>query len=213
MEKNNIDISKAEKGYYQSREQISNDKAFEVGWKSKESQYARFEQFDRLLSLKKDSFSITDVGCGNGEYLNYLKSAGFTNFDYVGVDHMPEMIDKARFRFPEEKACFRSIIDSHEIAPTDFIVASGIFNLKFESNDVDWEKTILDTLDVFYEKSSIGFAFNILTSYSDLEYQREELYYASPELFFGHCMRHYSRSISLLHDYKQFDFTLIVFKE
>jgi hypothetical protein len=55
-----------------------------------------------------------------------------------------------------------------------------------------------------------GFAFNALTSYSDRDKQRDDLYYADPLHWFDHCKKHYSRYVSLLHDYPLFEFTILV---
>jgi hypothetical protein len=62
------------------------------------------------------------------------------------------------------------------------------------------------------EKSKAGFAFNVLTKYSDVEFMRKELYYADPCFLFDYCKRAFSKNVALLHDYNQYDFTLIVRK-
>ena len=38
------------------------------------------------------------------------------------------------------------------------------------------------------------------------------LYYADPCALFDYCKRNFSRNVALLHDYKIYDFTLIVRK-
>ncbi len=53
-------------------------------------------------------------------------------------------------------------------------------------------------------------AFNALTTYSDPEKQRSELYYADPLQLFDYCKRNLSRDVALLHDYELFDFTIVV---
>jgi len=52
----------------------------------------------------------------------------------------------------------------------------------------------------------------MLTSYSDKEKQRPDLYYANPCFMFDYCMRNFSRDVALLHDYQMFDFTILVRK-
>jgi hypothetical protein len=49
-----------------------------------------------------------------------------------------------------------------------------------------------------------------LTSYSDPDKRRPDLYYADPLALFDHCKRTYSRFVSLIHDYPLYEFTLLV---
>ena len=52
---------------------------------------------------------------------------------------------------------------------------------------------MVDTIDRLAALSTRGFAFNMLTSYSDPEYMRDDLYYGDPRFFFDHCKRRHSR--------------------
>ncbi len=58
-----------------------------------------------------------------------------------------------------------------------------------------------------------GFAFNCLTSYSDKERMREDLYYSDPCFLFDYCKRHFSKNVALLHDYGLYEFTVLVRKD
>ena len=62
------------------------------------------------------------------------------------------------------------------------------------------------------KKSEHGFSFNMLTSYSDKEYMRDDLYYGDSCHFFDFCKKNFSKNVSLLHDYNLYDFTIIVRK-
>ncbi|HAI76542.1 MAG TPA: SAM-dependent methyltransferase, partial [Microscillaceae bacterium] len=61
--------------------------------------------------------------------------------------------------------------------------------------------------------SDQGFAFNALTSYSDLEFRKQELYYSDPLYLFDYCKKNFGKNVALLHDYNQYDFTIIVKKK
>jgi hypothetical protein len=52
----------------------------------------------------------------------------------------------------------------------------------------------------------------MLTSYSDPERMRPELYYGDPRFFFDRCKRDYTRNVALLHDYDLYEFTIIARK-
>jgi hypothetical protein len=89
-------------------------------------------------------------------------------------------------------------------------VASGLFNLRMEIDDDAWREYVLDTLDRIAELSELGFAFNMLTSYSDPDKMRPDLYYGDPCFFFDRCKRRYARDVALLHDYGLYEFTILV---
>ena len=68
-------------------------------------------------------------------------------------------------------------------------------------------------LDSFDRLSTKGFAFNLLTRYSDSELMRPDLYYADPLFLFDYCKNKYSRLVSIIHDYPLYEFTVLVRKE
>ena len=89
-------------------------------------------------------------------------------------------------------------------------MASGVFNLRLEVEDEAWRDYVLETLETVDRLSTRGFAFNMLTSYSDADRMRPDLYYGDPCFFFDHCKRRFSRHVALLHDYGLYEFTIVV---
>ena len=70
-----------------------------------------------------------------------------------------------------------------------------------------------ETVDRFDQLSTKGFAFDVLTLYSDPPLRRPDLHYADPLFWFDRCKRKYSRSVALLHDYPLWEFTVLVGKD
>jgi hypothetical protein len=96
-----------------------------------------------------------------------------------------------------------------ELEPADYTVASGIFNVRLDVSDEDWREYALRTLESIAGLSTRGFAFNMLTSYSDADKMRPDLFYGDPGFFFDHVKRRYARNVALLHDYGLYEFTVI----
>jgi hypothetical protein len=94
----------------------------------------------------------------------------------------------------------------------DYIIASGIFNLRGGNDAQSWARYILETLDEMHAFARRGFSFNLLTRYSDPGYMRPDLYYADPGFFFDYCKTRFARNVALLHDYEIYDFTILVRK-
>ncbi|WGR92936.1 class I SAM-dependent methyltransferase [Bradyrhizobium sp. ISRA443] len=178
-----------------------------VDWNGPESHQLRHRQFLRLLADIPDA-SIIDLGCGFGDFLSFLRRAGFRG-PFTGYDVAPEMIEKARELHSDHGG------QSWHVGATpegvfDFAIASGIFNVKGNTPDEDWADYINRTLDVLAQASRIGFGFNILSLSSDPERRRPHLYYANPAGMLDHCLSRYGRSVALLQDYGLYEFTVLV---
>ncbi len=193
--------------YYSDRLAEHGSTAQGVDWNSPDSQETRFAQLAKLLPAGAP-YSITDVGCGYGALVDYLDGLGH-RFSYQGYDVAPAMVEAAREHHRDRSDAAFTAVDA-ELKPTDYAVASGIFNVKLDVDDQSWERYVHDTLDRLRELGSRGFAFNMLTSYSDAHLMRDDLYYADPTAMFDRCKRRYARNVALLHDYRLWEFTILV---
>jgi SAM-dependent methyltransferase len=199
------------KNFYSSHLRDFGNSAKGVGWKNSEAQYIRFDQLVKVIA--KPNYSINDLGCGVGELYKFLVERHLAPGQYFGYDILQDMVDTAARIFPEaHNAIFRKIDDSNEMLPADYSVASGIFNVKYEASESQWMHYVLTSLDNMNAKSRDGFSFNLLTKYSDKEFMQNYLYYADPLFYFDYCKRNYSKNVALLHDYYQYDFTVLVRK-
>lgn len=181
-----------------------------VDWNGVDSQTLRFAKLSEII-VNPTGFSLLDLGCGYGALVDYLSNR-FDTFDYVGLDVSEEMVHAARQQH-RDKAGVAFETGSRPDRPADYCVASGIFNVRLEHDDDSWFDYIAATLDVMNECSRKGFAFNCLTSYSDVDKMRDYLYYADPCRLFDLCKRKYSRQVALLHDYGLYEFTIHVRKD
>jgi len=196
--------------YYTEKLAEHGDTPRGVDWNGEESQMVRFEQLCKVIDPKTTNFSLNDLGCGYGALLDYLREE-HANFTYLGVDVSHEMIKVAEQRYAAvDQARFITSAEPDEAA--DYGLASGIFNVRLGRTDAEWFDYLRATLDVLDQTSSLGFAFNCLTSYSDEDKKRDHLYYADPCRLFDLCKRRYSRQVALLHDYGLYEFTILVRK-
>lgn len=197
--------------YYQKNLSMHGAGAEGVGWKNLEAQQVRFDQLLKVI-YSDGEFALNDVGCGVGDLSAYLPKRNF-KARYRGYDVLPNMIAEAKRKYPENSARqFYNEVDLSKMEEADYSVASGIFNLKFEVSEHEWKKYILNTISLMNAKSKLGFSFNALTSYSDKQYMKPELYYSTPGWLFDYCKTHFAKNVALLHDYSQYDFTILVKK-
>lgn len=195
--------------YYSAKIETHGDTPKGVDWNGSESQELRFSQLTKIIQPKR-AFSIADLGCGYGALLSYLEKE-HTDFTYRGYDISSSMLAFANDRYtktPNATFCLSATLPEK----TDYAIASGIFNVRQAHSEQQWLQYILATLDNLHQQTQSGFAFNCLTSYSDLPKMKPYLYYADPCLLFDYCKKNYAKNVALLHDYDLYEFTLLVRK-
>jgi SAM-dependent methyltransferase len=195
--------------YYTAKVREHGATAQGVDWNSPESQELRFSQLLKVVDVSRP-FSITDYGCGYGALVEYMREREYP-FTYRGFDISQGMIDIARQAYGHDPRC-EFVARKEDLQPTDYAVASGIFNVRLEASDAEWLDYILKTVRDLDRLGTKGFAFNALTKYSDADRMRANLYYADPLYLFDHCKVHHSKWVALLHDYGLYEFTIVVRK-
>ncbi|MSO96192.1 MAG: class I SAM-dependent methyltransferase [Thermoleophilia bacterium] len=181
-----------------------------VDWNSVESQALRFEQVLKVCDTSRP-FRLLDYGCGYGALLDHVRARGF-DCEYVGFDLSAPMLDHARDTHPRDAAA-RFVGEAEALEPVDYVVASGILNVRQDVPVDDWRAYVLSVIGRLGALGTRGFSFNSLTSYSDADRMRPDLYYPDPCDLFDHCKREHSRNVALLHDYGLYEFTILVRKD
>ncbi len=196
--------------YFEERLTTHGTTARGVDWNSETAQELRFSQLIKVIH-PETPFTLLDYGCGYGALAGYLLRSNYPLTTYVGFDILESMVEKAREHYAAHTGwIFTSNFDA--LAQVDYVIASGIFNLKLDTPFDAWTQYVTGELHKMDRLARKGFSFNMLTKYSDAEYMRPHLYYADPCYLFDYCKRHFSRNVALLHDYEVYDFTLIVRK-
>lgn len=193
--------------YYAAKLASHGTTARGVDWNGENGQSLRLRTLLKVFEHAGPG-SINDLGCGYGALIPVLDSIG-ASIPYAGYDLSSEMVQEARKLYGGRAQTSFEVSD-RPIREADYGVASGIFNIRLGISDERWWEAICSALDSLHATSKLGFAFNCLTSYSDEDRMRSDLYYANPCRLFDHCKRRYSASVALLHDYGLYEFTVIV---
>tara|TARA_B110000438_G_C15709197_1_gene604533 strand:- start:331 stop:957 length:627 start_codon:yes stop_codon:yes gene_type:complete len=194
--------------YYEKKLEIHGPSHSGVDWSSEASQKLRFKQLMNVVEPQDDDFTLIDYGCGYGALLDYLSNQPKIN--YIGFDSSEKMIKEAKKVFQKEKATW--LYDFDKIPISDYLIASGIFNVKLNFSNRLWLDYIFQSIEKFDKLTTKGFAFNVLTTYSDESKMKENLYYADPIQLFEYCKKNISNFVMLRHDYPLYEFTLIIRK-
>ena len=183
-----------------------------VDYNGPDAQERRFEQLVKVIQPAR-TFTVIDYGCGYGALFDFLSGKEW-QFEYFGVDLIEKMVMAGRASHQDfPNAHFTT--DEGELPVADYLLAGSIFNIKLEAAYEDWQDFVVKTLYQMNGLCAKGFAFNMLTKYSDADRmaQRPDLFYGDPLFFFDICKRDFCRNVALLHDYGLYDFTILVRKD
>jgi SAM-dependent methyltransferase len=179
-----------------------------VDWNSAVAQEVRFDALLRVVDEPRRPFSLLDYGCGYGSLAGHMSAQGYDG-TYVGYDVSTTMVEAAGRASAGPGRSFTA--DAAALVPVDYVVASGIFNIKLDATESAWLAHMEGLVEAMDRLARRGFAFNALTSYADR--RRTDLFYADPLYWFDRCRRRYARRVALLHDYDPWDFTIVVRKD
>jgi hypothetical protein len=203
------DIGKV-KDYFNKRIQEFGASPRGADWNSDSAQNIRFEQLLKVVE-GTDPVSLLDYGCGWGAMADYLKKKGLI-VNYYGYDILENAIVRARQVYARMPSCVFTTTEE-DLPICDYVVASGLFNFRGDQPIDVWTDYVVSTLERFDKLSQKGFSSNFLTKYSDVDKMRADLYYADPLFLFDYCKKNFSKNVALLHDYRLYDFTILVRKD
>lgn len=149
-----------------------------VEYSLREGQRCRFEATLRLLRFAgwpEAGLRVLDVGCGLGDFLDFLREHSVRVARYVGIDVAPEMIEHARSLHPSAEFRCASVFDVRE--RFDAAVAIGAFSVR-ETDEAANRRLVVDT---FERMQSVSRRCACISLLSDRKHTiREDEYVVDP---------------------------------
>ena len=189
-----------------------------LGWGTKEQQNYRFLQtIDNRIEF--NGKRILDIGCGFGDYFNFLKKHNIDVKSYIGWDLNSDLIGEARRLFAAEKnAIFdvKNIFDIHSDNDSfaDIGIMLGVlnFNLKDAFDNYQYSKIAIEKAFMLVKEVLV---VDFLSTYLTESYPKEDfVFYHEPETMLKYAFS-LSQNVILKHDYlpiPQKEFMLLIFK-
>ena len=177
-------------------------------WRRKESQIRRFDKFIDLMDF--DNKIILDVGCGYGDFYNYLISKNIHPKNYIGCDLMPEHCKVARERLPKFCKVFEGDFLQQELPEVDISILSGTLNAEFD----DWEKISTAIIERMWTISKEAISFNMQSIHGlEGDYKKKVLEFRNidPQFWISFA-NHRTCKYGLYHDYMHYDYTVCMWK-
>lgn len=181
-----------------------------LGWGTKEQQLYRFSQvINSGISFKGKK--IVDIGCGFGDFLDFLIENKIEFGEYLGIDINPDLVFEANSRHAGLKGISFLTLDIFDSSQLDTPIAGdigimlGVLNLNLKSIN---EKNIDN---FYYSKKMILNAFSLcseilvvdfLSSHMNPNYDKEDfVFYHDPARTLDYCLS-LSSYVSLIHNYE-----------
>lgn len=127
-----------------------------LGWRGEDSQRRRFEVIADAGEFS--GCSVLDVGCGRGDLKRFLDTR-FSQFAYIGLDHMPEFIAQAREAYAGVAQTWFLECDFSAVKwpQVDYVVASGA--LGYRTSDAAFRFNMVQKM---YDSAQCAAIFNVL---------------------------------------------------
>lgn len=198
------DYKKITEQHFSNLFDIYGDDVKSLDWGSELGQKLRFQILTE--PIREDRFTILDVGCGRGDLYEFLKSIG-KEPQYKGVDLNHKIIRLAKEKYAKQKVQFdvQDILDDDFHGHYDYVVASGIFYLRFSDNETYFNKMIKKMMHL----TDKALLFNMLSAYCTTKEPYE--YYFYPEEIVR-LLSSEGHKFNLRSDYKPNDFTIYLYK-
>lgn len=188
--------------YHRHRiEQTGSGSTQSLGWRGDESQRKRFEVLARIGNL--NGCSVLDIGCGHGDLKGFLDKI-YSNYTYIGIEHMQEFIDIAKQRYAnlENTYFFQVDFSSAQFPAVDYVIASGALSYRCSAPHY-----YTDMIQKMHAVAGKGMAFNMLVAGKFPEHPL--LIGHDPVAIASFCQQ-LSPKVTLMDGYLDDDFTVFV---
>ena len=192
------------KGFYEKLLEKYGYSIKSLDYRSETSQKTRFDVITQI-GISNDN-SLLDVGCGFGDYFNYLKQRGIKNVKYNGIDLTDKIVNVAKEKNPLANVVQGNVLDLPDDKKFDYVVSLGVNGVKTGDN---WDN-LTSVLDKMWKLCKKGIAYNAVSNFASE--QDEQIYFVSPIRVIEHVMNNLTYKVVFRHDYMPHDFTIYVYK-
>jgi SAM-dependent methyltransferase len=168
---------------------------------SPEGQRDRFAQLMRIGELA--GHRVVDVGCGVGDFYAYLREH-VQPLDYLGIDVMDEMAQRAAERYPEARFAARDVLTEGLGAEFDYVLLSAVFNDPMD----DATAYLLDVVGACLPAARLGLGLNFISARAARQ-EPEALAYHDPARVLSGCLD-LSPYVELHHFYARADVSVFI---
>lgn len=157
------------------------------------------------------SVSILDFGCGFGDMSAFIAAARpGLQIEYLGVDLVPEFIEVAKSRYPQQNfSCDPDIFPT--ASSFDYVFVSGAFNLMYFDDEESNERYVFSILSKLFNITQVELAVDFMRT--DVDFRQPEAHHQSPRSLLKFAERSLTRFFTLDASYLPYEYCLHLFRE
>lgn len=145
-------------------------------------QKVRFREHLELIENKKlfnKKLTLIDYGCGFSDLYEYMTLKNLRNIDYVGIDIVEEFLSVSKSRYPQCKFFTRDEFLRDESVVADILIASGTFNIRYESTYQKNYDFFLDELKTLASRIQTCLSVDFMTD--EVDYMQLDSFHLNPK--------------------------------
>ena len=137
------------KEHYRRQIEQYDDPARACSWRNEEVARRNFAAVSQVFAHETRPFSVYEIGCGFATLRDFL-AEHFPLAAYSGSDLLSEMIERAKARDPGVDVEQRDILVDPPARRFDYVVISGLFNLRMHNEEGMWFELVKKMLKSAY---------------------------------------------------------------
>ncbi|MFC1710144.1 class I SAM-dependent methyltransferase [Patescibacteria group bacterium] len=199
----NRESEKRKKGYQKTFKKYGVDpKALQ--WASKKAAEVRYKNLVKDIDF--EGKTVLDIGCGFGDIIGHIKKKT-NNFDYLGIDIVPEFISTAKKKYPKHKFIVGDYFNNPLNEEFDIVLTSGTLN----ANDKKPMETRKKYIKTMFDHTNKILAFNMAGGNPQPDNANaKRVYYADSKQILDYCIT--VGNAKLVSGYHPKDFIVIIKK-
>ncbi len=204
-----MDIVRKTEKYYKHLNTTNGPGSPKNLWQNQERQILRFKKSIEIVDFANST--ILDVGCGYGDFYEYLINKNITPKSYTGIDLLNEHCNVARQRLPITCDIICGDFLQKELKKSEYCILSGTLNYY----DKEWFVFAHKVIDKMWSLAHTGIIFNIRSPksmHSAPELSARQHKDLSPSYWCSYAESMTTR-YALFHDYVDYDYTIAMWKE
>lgn len=136
------------------------------GWEAarfinKDFQWSNYHALTNRLPLEKAT--LLDVGCGQGDLIEFLYVTKKQIKEYHGIDVSEKMINAAGERFGHSNFTHGNFLDPEVSFEKDIVIASSTYNYRISKDDFIQLEYLKDAISKMYKSCRRACAFSLLS--------------------------------------------------
>jgi len=192
------------KGYQRRFKKFGRDPRA-LQWRNKQAAEKRYREV--VAEIDFEGKTVLDVGCGFGDIIPHIESKA-KNFEYTGVDLVPEFVEEARKLHPRQNFQVRDYFNDPMEQRFDVILSVGTLNGNVKDN-MGYRKESIKTM---FERAGEVLAFDMEGAHPQPKTsEKSNVWYADPLEIRDYCLT-LTPKVILSDKYHRRNFVVVMFK-